>query len=553
MKRLARLYSALDETTQANAKVAALADYLKTAAPEDAVWTLSFLMGRKPRQAVPAVRLRKWAAEEAGIPDWLFDASYDVVGDLAETIALLLPPGTAGGDRALHDWVEQELLTLRELPQEDQHQRVVSAWRELDRVQRFVWNKLITGGFRVGVSQSLVTRALARFSGLPEAVLAHRLMGRWAPEPSFYSRLFSPETDDADLSRPYPFFLAYPLEGAPDELGPVADWQAEWKWDGIRAQVIRRGGQTFIWSRGEELITARFPEITAAAEALPDGTVVDGEILAWKDGRPLDFAALQQRIGRKLLDPRVLHAAPVVLMAYDLLEWNGRDIRGQELAWRVSQLDAALLPLKDARLRSSPKLRGMSWRGLLESKEDARRRGTEGLMLKRRTSPYRIGRRRGDWWKWKVDPLSIDAVLTYAQRGHGRRSGLFTDYTFSVWDGDRLVPFAKAYSGLTDDEIREVDRFIRDHTLERFGPVRAVKPELVFEIAFEDIRRSPRHRSGVAVRFPRIARRRTDKTVADADTLQTIRDLLPPSTGCSSSSKANCFNPSGVDLRPLSK
>ncbi len=535
MKGFARLYSSLDETTKTNAKVEALVDYLKNAPPEDAIWAISLLMGRKPRQAVPAPRLRQWAAEEAGIPDWLFDACYDVVGDLAETITLLMPPGAAAEDRPLHAWVEQDLLTLRELPEELQRRRVILAWREMDRGRRFVWNKLITGGFRVGVSQKLVTRALARFSGLPETVLAHRLMGEWTPEPSFYQRLFSSETGESDISRPYPFCLAYPLDGDPEDLGPVAEWQAEWKWDGIRAQVIRRRGQTFIWSRGEELVTDKFPEIRGAAEALPDGTVVDGEILAWKDDRPLDFAALQQRIGRKLLAPRVLQAVPAVLMAYDLLEWNGADIRGQELPWRVSQLDAIILPLKDPRLQASPKLRGASWPELLRFKEDARRRGVEGLMLKRLASPYGVGRRRGDWWKWKVDPLSVDAVLTYAQRGHGKRSGLFTDYTFSVWDGDRLVPFAKAYSGLTDEEIREVDRFIRRNTLERFGPVRSVKPELVFEIAFEDIRPSSRHRSGVAVRFPRIARLRTDKDIADADTLQTIKALLHDPHGSRSS------------------
>jgi DNA ligase-1 len=526
MKGFARLYSALDETTRTTAKVEALVAYLKTVPPEDAIWAISLLMGRKPRQAVPTPRLRQWAAEEAGIPDWLFDACYDLVGDLAETITLLLPAGAASEGRPLHAWVEQDLLTLRELPEELQRRRVLSAWREMDRGQRFVWNKLITGGFRVGVSQKLVTRALARFSSLPEAVLAHRLMGAWTPAPSFYQQLFSSETGDTDISRPYPFFLAYPLEGAPEDLGLIAEWQAEWKWDGIRAQVIRRRGQTFIWSRGEELITDKFPEIHVAAAALPDDTVLDGEILAWKDHRPLHFAALQQRIGRKHPDPKIMKTVPVVLVAYDLLECNGQDIRGQELARRVSQLDATLLPLKDPRLQPSPKLRAARWQELLEFKEDARRRGVEGLMLKRLISPYRIGRRRGDWWKWKVDPLSVDAVLTYAQRGHGKRSGLFTDYTFSVWDGERLVPFAKAYSGLTDEEIRAVDRFIRSNTLERFGPVRAVKPELVFEIAFEDIRPSSRHRSGVAVRFPRIARRRSDKDAAEADTLEIVQALL---------------------------
>lgn len=526
MKLFSQLYSELDQTTRTTAKVQAIAAYFRAAAPEDAVWAVSFLMGRKPRQAVPTGRLRLWAAEEAGIPDWLFEASYDVVGDLAETITLLLPPGAGGESRPLHEWIETHLLSLRQLPEDRQREIVLGVWQAMDRTQRLVWNKLVTGGFRVGVSQKLVSRALARFSGIDEAVIAHRLMGDWNPDPQFWQRLISPQTADADISRPYPFFLAYPLEGAPEDLGPVVEWQVEWKWDGMRAQVIRRRGQTFIWSRGEELITDKFPEIGAAAKALPDGLVVDGEILAWKDGRPLNFAALQQRIGRKFLGPKVLQAVPVVLMAYDLLEWNGEDVREQELAWRVSRLDAAILSLNDPRLQPSPKLRSASWPELLELKEDARLRGVEGLMLKRLASPYRVGRRRGDWWKWKVNPLSVDAVLTYAQRGHGKRSGLFTDYTFSVWDGERLVPFAKAYSGLTDPEIREVDRFIRRNTLERFGPVRSVKPELVFEIAFEDIRLSSRHRSGVAVRFPRIARRRPDKTIAEADTLEAIKALL---------------------------
>jgi DNA ligase-1 len=526
MKDFARLYSALDETTRTNAKVEALVDYLKTAPPEDAIWALSLLMGRKPRQAVPTLRLRQWAAEEAGITAWLFDACYDIVGDLAETITLLLPPGAAGKDRPLHAWVEQDLLTLRELSETLQRDRVLSAWRDMDRGQRFVWNKLLTGGFRVGVSRKLVTRALARFSGLPEAVLAHRLMGEWTPEPSFYRRLFSSETGDTDISRPYPFFLACALEGAPEDLGPAAEWQAEWKWDGIRAQVVRRRGQTFIWSRGEELVTDRFPEIAAVAEALPDGTVLDGEILAWKDGRPLDFAALQQRIGRKLLGPKLLLSVPVVLMAYDLLELDGVDVRAREQSWRTAALTELAVQAADPRLIASPPLSAAGWTELARLRDEARGRGAEGLMLKRLTSPYRIGRPRGDWWKWKVNPLSVDAVLTYAQRGHGKRSGLYTDYTFSVWGGDSLVPFAKAYSGLTDAEIREVDRFIRGNTIERFGPVRAVKPELVFEIAFEGIRSSPRHRSGVAVRFPRIARRRTDKAAADADTLDAVKALL---------------------------
>jgi DNA ligase 1 len=526
MNRFVQLYTELDRTTRTGAKVQALIAYFRAAAPADAVWAVSLLLGRRPGRAVATSRLRRWAAAEAGIPDWLFEASYEVVGDLAETITLLLPPGDGGEQRPLRAWVEQDLLPLRELAEDRQRENVTAAWRSLDPVQRFLWNKLLTGGFRVGVSQKLVTRALARFSGIDEAVIAHRLMGDWSPEPLFWDRLVSRRTDDADFSRPYPFFLAYPLDASPEALGTATEWQAEWKWDGIRAQVIRRRGEVFIWSRGEELVTEKFPEIIAAAEHLPEGSVVDGEILAWQEGRPLDFAALQRRIGRKHPAAGVLRSVPAVLMAYDLLELDGQDVRARELAWRAAALGDLLGRLGEPRLLASPTLSAASWPELARLRADARRHGVEGLMLKRRSSAYGVGRRRGDWWKWKVDPLSIDAVLTYAQRGHGRRSGLFADYTFSVWDGGTLVPFAKAYSGLTDREIREVDRYIRGHSLERFGPVRAVAPELVFEIAFEQIRRSARHRSGVAVRFPRIARRREDKTAAEADTLETLRKLL---------------------------
>lgn len=526
MRRFAELYTALDETTRTGGKVAALVDYLRAAEPADAAWAISLLMGRKPRQAVPTARLRRWAAEEAGVPEWLFDASYEAVGDLAETITLVLPDGAQGEDAPLHRWMER-LPGLRTLPEAEQRDAVTGAWRGMSGTRRFVWNKLITGGFRVGVSQKLVTRALSRFSGVPEAVLAHRLMGDWEPSPAFYGRLLSGQTGDADASRPYPFFLAYPLEGDPAALGPASDWRAEWKWDGIRAQVVRRAGAAYIWSRGEELVTERFPELREAAGRLPEGCVLDGEILAWSEGAPLGFNRLQQRIGRRALTPSVLRSAPVALIVYDLLELDGADLRDRPLEERVTRLGRLLAGVADARLIPSPTVAADSWAEMAAHRDEARGRGVEGLMLKRRASPYRVGRRRGDWWKWKVNALSADAVLTYAQRGHGRRSGLYTDYTFSVWDGDQLVPFAKAYSGLTDAEIRDVDRWVRRHTVERYGPVRAVTPELVFEIAFEAIRPSGRHRSGVAVRFPRIARRRPDKPAAEADTLDTIRALLP--------------------------
>ncbi|MCU0559842.1 MAG: ATP-dependent DNA ligase [Desulfobacterales bacterium] len=528
MKRFAALYAALDRTTGTAEKVRALADYFAAAPAADAAWALSFLIGRRPRRPVPTARLKRWAAEAAGIPEWLFAACYETVGDLAETITHLLPPERveAGPLRPLSAWIEETLLPLRGLPEERQREAVLAAWRAMDSAERLAWNKLITGGFRVGVSQRLVVRALAARLGVEAAAVAQRLMGAWTPGEAFWERLGAACTDDADASRPYPFCLAHPLEEGPEALGPAAEWLAEWKWDGIRAQLVRRGGRVFVWSRGEELVTEKFPEIAAAAAGLPDGCVLDGEILAWREGRPLDFARLQQRIGRKDLTAKVLAEAPAVFMAYDLLESDGRELRAQALSERRAALAALLSAAGGPVLLLSPQLSAPDWPALAALREQARGRGVEGLMVKRLFSAYGVGRRRGDWWKWKLAPLAVDAVLVYAQPGRGRRATLYTDYTFAVRDGEALVPFAKAYSGLTDAEIRDVDRFVRANTTERFGPVRAVKPELVFEIAFEAIRPSPRHKSGVAVRFPRIARRRPDKRPAEADTLATLKSLL---------------------------
>ena len=526
MELFAQLYTALDETTKTNFKVQALVDYFQLAPPEDAIWAIYFLIGRKPRQVVPTRKLKEWAAELANIPAWLFDASYDVVGDLAETITLVLPPSTRSQKRPLHVWIEEILLPLRGKDDEVQRRAIMQAWRRLDNPQRFVCNKLITGALRVGVSQRLLTRALSQKSGIDTAVIAHRLMGQWTPNAETYHQILSTNTRDTNISRPYPFYLAHPLDQDIAELGVIEDWQAEWKWDGIRAQIIKRDNQVFIWSRGEELITEKFPEIVQAAEKLPNGTVLDGEILAWENDRPMNFSELQRRIGRKNIGPELLNAVPVIMMAYDILEVEGQDVRRRALARRFQALTQTLAAMPEARILKISPVTASGWQQLAKARAQARNRGVEGLMLKRLSSPYRVGRRRGDWWKWKVDPLMIDAVLLYAQRGHGRRSGLYTDYTFAVWDADKLVPFAKAYSGLTDAEIRQVDRFIRTHTQERFGPVRSVVPELVFEIAFEDIRQSSRHKSGVAVRFPRISRWRTDKKIQDADSLETLKSLL---------------------------
>ncbi len=528
MKAFAQLYTSLDETNKTNEKVEALVDYFRQAPPEDAIWAVFFLVGRKPRQVVPSRKLREWAVEMAGIPDWLLDECYHAVGDGAETIALLLPPPQTSEEKPLHWWIEKRLLPMRELDEKEQKEYLFEAWKSLTRQQRFAWNKLITGAFRVGVSQQLVTRALAKVSGVEAGVIAHRLMGNWDPVPEFFQELLSADSGDADISRPYPFFLAHPLEVSPNSLGSEDQWIAEWKWDGIRAQLIRRQGKTFLWTRGEELVTDSYPEVTDSGFAIPDGTVLDGELLPWKDDSVLPFSEMQRRIGRKKLGSKILQEVPVVLMVFDLLEWAGEDVREKPLQWRRGQLQE--LVLKNSALSAvklSPLHSFSSWQELGELQLESRAHRVEGLMLKRLSSPYRVGRQRGDWWKWKVEPYTIDAVLIYAQRGSGKRASLYTDYTFGVWEEGQLVPVAKAYSGLTDEEIRQVDSFVRRNTIEKFGPVRTVKPELVFELAFEGIQLSSRHKSGIAVRFPRMLHWRKDKKAEEADSLATVRGMLP--------------------------
>lgn len=517
MNRFATLFARLDATTSTRARTEALADYLRDAPENDRLWTIALLSGRRPKRAATSTELARWAAEAAGLPLWLFEESYAVAGDLAETIALILPPPRQTGTRSLSDWIA----TLAQITGADEPTRraaILDAWDRLAPEERFLFNKLLTGGFRMGVAQGLMTRALAQVTGCAEADLAHRLMGAWTPATTSYAALVS--GDGAGLSRPYPFCLARPLE-EPTDLGTPADWLAEWKWDGIRGQLVKRGGQVFLWSRGEELVTDRFPEIAAQAAALPDGTVIDGEVLAW-DGAPLPFARLQTRIGRKSVTRRLLAEVPVTLIAYDLIESAGQDLRATSLADRRAALERLDTPFP-----LSPLLRFDSWDALTQLRASAADHGAEGVMVKRAISPYHVGRKTGDWWKWKRDPMTLDAVMVYAQAGHGRRAGLYTDLTFALWHEGALLPVAKAYSGLTDAEFTELTAWVRRHTLERFGPVRRVSPALVFEIGFEGIAPSPRHKSGIALRFPRILRWRRDKPAAEADSLATARALLP--------------------------
>jgi DNA ligase-1 len=570
MKAFAALYADLDATTSSNAKLQALQSYFAQAAPEDAAWAVYFLAGGRPRQLIPTRLLRELVTRLSGLPEWLFEESYQAVGDLAETVSLVLPENTHSAGQGLAWWLEEALLPLRGLPPEELAERLPPLWAQLDQQSLMVCLKLITGSFRVGVSKLLVTRALAQLADLDSKRVAQRLVGytdlSHRPVAASYLKLIAPESSDEHAQRggqPYPFFLAHALQQPVEQfealIGPSSDWQVEWKWDGIRAQLVKREGRLWIWSRGEELVTDRFPELHSLGASLPDGTVIDGEIVVWKqpardtDKAPEDFALepasdhdaqdapavqpfalLQQRIGRKTLSKKLLDEVPVVLLAYDLLEWQGKDQRNIAQWQRREALEQLVASQGQAVLRLSPVISGNTWAELAELRQESRRLGVEGMMLKAREALYGVGRTKdmGVWWKWKVDPFSVDAVLIYAQAGHGRRASLYSDYTFAVWDGPpgsserNLVPFAKAYSGLTDAEMRQVDAIVRKTTVEKFGPVRSVTPTLVFELGFEGIALSKRHKSGIAVRFPRMLRWRHDKPVDEADSLEMLQDLL---------------------------
>ena len=526
MREFAEAFDEIDTTTATSLKVAAMVRYFRSAPAADAAWAAYILSGRRLKRFIGPSLLSRWLIEAAGMPEWLVHESYSAVGDMAETIALLIETDAAATtDVPLAEWIDGRLLPLRDATEEEQREAIVAWWRTLPYRECFLLNKLLTGELRVGVSELLVTRALAEALGVAREDVARRIMGEWRPSAEFWEGLKSGEAPATDASAPYPFYLASPLEDDVTTLGARADWQIEWKWDGIRGQLIRRNGQCFIWSRGEDLVTERFPEVVSAAAALPDGSVLDGELVAWRDGAVRPFADLQQRIGRKKLTAGILERVPVRFQAYDLLEHDGMDIRSLPMQERRARLESLLVGRPEV-LSLSPIVDAVTWEELATLRTESRTRSVEGLMLKAVGSPYGTGRQRGSWWKWKIEPYSFDAVMIYAQPGHGRRSNLYTDYTFGVWQESELVPVAKAYSGLSNSEITALDKWIRAHTVEKFGPVRSVEPTQVFELAYEGIAASTRHKSGIALRFPRIARWRTDKPAAEADTLAHLQRVL---------------------------
>ena len=529
MREFSALYRSIDETTKTNAKLAALQSYLLKASHSDAAWAVFFLSGERFKRLVNTRVLREWAMQSSGTSEWLFEESYGWVGDLAETISLLVPSRAIETQNGLAYWVQQKIEPLKTVPLDRIQYELTLLWESIGPLERFLFLKLITGGLRVGVSKRLVTRAIADAFHLPVELVAHRLTGTWTPTEDTFRKLISDKTAEQIPSQPYPFCLATPIDCEPHLIGSSDDFLAEWKWDGIRAQIIKRSDQLYIWTRGEERVEDRYPDICQSAKNIPDGTVLDGEILAWRNEAPLPFSELQKRIGRKTVSPKLLREIPAFFMAYDLLECNGQDVRTEPLSQRRQRLTDVLkkTDLCLSQQISVPKhSNAPNWSELSHIRKSSRCMGAEGLMLKRWDSPYCVGRMRGAWWKWKIEPLTIDAVLVYAQKGHGRRSSLFTDYTFALWDQDSLVPFAKAYSGLSDAEIREVDAIVKSNVKEKFGPVRGVAPILVMELAFENIQMSNRHKSGFAVRFPRIVRWRRDKMARDANSLDDLRDLI---------------------------
>ncbi|HYF70346.1 MAG TPA: ATP-dependent DNA ligase [Ohtaekwangia sp.] len=523
MKKFALLFVSLDQTTKTLGKIKALIRYFETVDDHDKLWAIALLSHRRPKRTVNTTYLGLWASEISLLPGWIFEESYHVVGDLAETITLMLPPPQEVSDNNLSYWINF-IRDLEPLSIEQKKERIRWAWNRLDETERFVFNKLITGGFRMGVSQKLMVKALAKHTDVKENIIAHKLMGNWSPESgNFQALLFAEE--ETDVSKPYPFYLAYALEVPAENLGDPSEWFAERKWDGIRGQIIVRNRELFVWSRGEELVTDKYPEYAVMLDLLPDGTVLDGEILPFTNNMPLSFNHLQQRIGRKVLNAKILKDVPVSFIAYDVLEWEGKDIREWPMEGRRRILEQ-ICNVPSTVLRLSPLVPFTNWEELTFERTRSRELLSEGIMLKRKNASYRDGRRRGDWWKWKIDPFTVDAVMIYAMHGSGRRANLYTDYTFAVWKDEELVPFTKAYSGLTDEEIREVDRWVKQNTIERFGPVRSVRPLQVFEIAFEGIARSTRHKSGIALRFPRIRRWRKDKPPGEANTLADLNQLL---------------------------
>ena len=529
MKKFAKLFFDLEQTEQTGEKVDLMLHYFRSVSDEDKLWMIALFTGRRPKRVASSALQREWATELAGIPIWLFDECYGAVGDLSETISLLLPDPVSLEDHSLAHWINY-IIALEGRSEDERKESTVNAWNVLSKQERFIFNKIISSTFRVTISQNLVVRALSLLTGMNSAGIMSRIMGKWNAENISLDELLGNGQDESsDISVPYPFLSAHPLEGKPESIGDPKEWVAEWKWDGIRVQIIKRGDLMFIWSKGEELLTGKFPEFNILQTNLPDGIVLDGEILPYANEKILSFGVLQNRIGKKNLNGKILSEAPVVFFAYDILEYNGEDIREKTLIDRRDILNKLIREVDLPVLHFSKEIEFSEWEELNLLCSKSRDYSAEGLMLKRKDSSYKEDTENPNWHKWKTDPLTAHAVLIYAQTGTGKRANLYSEYTFGVWKDGQLVSFTKANSGLSDKEVTEIDKWVRENAIEKFGPVRTVKPTLVFEIGFEGIQASNRHKSGIVLRAPHILRWRMDKKIDEADTLETLKGILKSS------------------------
>ena len=527
MKKFAALFHDLDSMTKTNDRLDRLVTYFENACHEDSIWVCWFLAGNRIKGAIKTGELRSFLSEKVNLPLWLIEECHDRVGDLAETVSLLAGSDSGNKSFGLNKIIREFLLPLRAMDTEERKTTLYRAWDQLSMDEMLPFHKLLTGGFRMGVSKGNLCKALARVGKVEPAVIAQRLSGNWTCDDLTMEGILDPPDEGKDgMNRPFPFCLASPLQEKATSLGEVEDWQVEWKWDGIRAQLLTTGGGGgMLWSRGEESIDESFPEVLECIPYLPPGLCMDGEILAWGREGLRSFSRLQKRLGRKNPGPSIQRKEPVRFQAYDLLRVDGKDLRSLPMGERRKKLEDLLNKMPGhLPLGISPLVQEKSCENLEIRRKESRDRGVEGFMLKRKDSKYESGRVKGAWFKWKVDPFLADMVVVSAQLGHGKRANLYSDYSLAVWDeSGRLVTVAKAYSGLSNEEIEEVDKFVRKNITGKFGPVRGVNPSLVFEIAFEGAQSSGRHKSGVALRFPRIHRWRKDKKIEEADTLEMIR------------------------------
>jgi DNA ligase-1 len=527
MKNFAALFHDLDSMTKTNDRLDRLVTYFENTCHEDSIWVCWFLAGNRIKGAIKTGELRSFLSEKVNLPLWLIEECHDRVGDLAETVSLLAGSDSGNKSLGLNKIIREFLLPLRAMDTEERKTTLYRAWDQLSMDEMLPFHKLLTGGFRMGVSKGNLCKALARVGKVEPAVIAQRLSGNWTCDDLTMEGILDPPDEGKDgMYRPFPFCLASPLQEKATSLGEVEDWQVEWKWDGIRAQLLTTGGGGgMLWSRGEESIDESFPEVLECIPYLPPGLCMDGEILAWGREGLRSFSRLQKRLGRKNPGPSIQRKEPVRFQAYDLLRVDGKDLRSLPMGERRKKLEDLLNKMPGhLPLGISPLVQEKSWDDLEIRRKESRDRGVEGFMLKRKDSKYESGRVKGAWFKWKVDPFLADMVVVSAQLGHGKRANLYSDYSLAVWDeSGRLVTVAKAYSGLSNEEIEEVDKFVRKNITGKFGPVRGVNPSLVFEIAFEGAQSSGRHKSGVALRFPRIHRWRKDKKIEEADTLEMIR------------------------------